>query len=569
MGELGARHDHAYFEALRRGLRWKLLVAYVTPLLVLAIVFHTLYSRTAEEGIHNHLKSIADNQRNTVDLFLQERVSNLRSAFRGTELTGAELAGPMQRVLEDLQRESSTFVDLGLFGPDGTLRSYAGPYPGLLGRNYQAEAWYQALLTGQRGFHISDVFLGFRQKPHFIIAVVRRIDDQPWVLRASVDPEKFGDFVGRSHLVEEAETFIINRQGLRQSLSHDQVNPPDPSPPPVRSGDTLVEHTQVGGQDFLRAVAWLTENDWALVVRIPTARAYAELVTARWVLLAIMAAALVGIVMVVLRSTRRMVARLEAVDTAKQDLTAQLFDAAKLASVGEIAAGVAHEINNPLAIIYEEASMMLDIMNPEFGMQLDMADFSERLGTIKDATMRGRTITRKLLVFARKQDPDPEPTDLNLLIDRVIDVKQTDYAVTNITVHKRFAPQAPIVMVNRNQMDQVMLNLLNNARDAMEAGGELTVKTEVVDGWVRIAVKDTGCGMPAEVVARIFFPFFTTKAVGKGTGLGLSISYGIIKSFGGRIEVNSEVGVGTTFSIYLPIADSSVAPAGGAHGRSK
>ena len=221
---------------------------------------------------------------------------------------------------------------------------------------------------------------------------------------------------------------------------------------------------------------------------------------------------------------------------------------------------MAHEINNPLAIIYEEASMMTDMLDPELGGKPDLEDFKERLEAIRDATMRGRTITGKLLAFARRHDPDPEPSDLNLLVSRVLTVKEHEYALANIEMVREFAPDLPRVMVNRNLMDQVVLNLLNNAHDAIVSHGRrgrLTVRTGRGEGGVTLEVGDNGCGMSPEVLARIFFPFFTTKGVGKGTGLGLSISHGIIESFGGRIDVRSRVDEGSTFTISLPVAPAT------------
>ena len=174
--------------------------------------------------------------------------------------------------------------------------------------------------------------------------------------------------------------------------------------------------------------------------------------------------------------------------------------------------------------------------------------------------MRGRGITSKLLAFSRQHEPDPEPTDLNLLIDRVLEVKSVDFKVSNIEVAKELAAGLPLVRLNRNQLDQVLLNLLNNARDAITGPGRITLRTRQSGKYVEIDVEDNGHGMPAEVLERVFFPFFTTKGVGRGTGLGLSISYGIIKAHGGRIEVNSEVGVGTTFTIMLPATGSKSQP---------
>jgi len=459
----------------------------------------------------------------------------------------------MERMLAELRQESETFVDVGLFDPRGTLVAYAGPHPQLLGKDYSRESWYRRLLSTRRGHVFSDVYLGFRDRPHFIVAISRVLDGEAWVLRASVDPEKFGDFVGSSYLFKDAEAFIVNQDGVRQTLSGQIDAEFVASQVPPRSPETVVSEVEVQGSRYVRALAWLTENDWALVVRVPVDRAYASLSHARLVLTGIMLTAMGFLLYVVFRSTRKIVGKLEKADTAKEDLRLHLFNAAKLASVGEMAAGVAHEINNPLAIIYEEASMMQDILDPQFGQEFKREDFQERLAAIKEATLRGRTITGKLMAFARRHDPDPEPSDINLLLERVLAVKDTEFKTSNIEVVRDHAEGLPQVMINRNQIDQVILNLLNNAKDAIDHDGRITTRTRLNGKSVRIEVQDTGSGMSPEVIERIFFPFFTTKGVGKGTGLGLSISYGIIESHGGRIQVKSKVGNGTIFTIWLPI----------------
>jgi two-component system NtrC family sensor kinase len=553
------RHGHAYFEQLRRKLRWQLLIVYLMPLLLLSAYFHFEYNATMREGVYNHLKSVAEHQRNTVDLFLRERVANLKSAFRSEWLTDPPDPETLFKNLQGLQEENKSFVDLGLFRPDGTLVAYAGPHTYLVGKDYSREAWFQQLSKQEREYFISDVYLGFRGKPHFIVAVRRSEGDRHWALRVSVDPEKFGRFVRSSYLFKDAEAFVVNRQGQRQTFSGEVIPAPEASQVPPKSPETEVTEVEVGGREHLRALAWLTEADWVLVVRVPAAKAYEPISHARLVLVGFLVLTLIVIISVVLRSTRRLVGKLESVDSAKEELRLQLFNAAKLASVGEMAAGVAHEINNPLAIVYEEASMMKDVMNPQFGQKVDLDDFRERLGAITDAALRGRSITGKLMAFARKHDPDPERTGINLLLDRVLEVKEQDFKISNIEVVRDYQDDLPGVMVNRNQMDQVLLNLLNNAKDAIDRTGRITVRTRREDDWVRTDIEDTGRGMTREVLEKIFLPFFTTKGVGKGTGLGLSISYGIVDSLGGRIEVKSAPGSGSTFSIFLPVSEEAQA----------
>jgi two-component system NtrC family sensor kinase len=524
----------------------------LTPLILLAAYFHFAYGATLRQGIDSHLQSIAENQRNTIDLFLRERVVNVVNRFPAEPVSLPPSAAAMDELLAGLRNESSTFVDVGLFDPNGRLVAYAGPHASLLGKDYSAEPWFARVRESASHSYISDVYLGFRDKPHFIVAVSRSRPDGPWVLRASVDPERFTEFVGRCNLMADASTAIVNAAGQRQTTrSADGVPGSLPFVPSRESGTRIVEMS-IDGQGHLVAFAWLSEVDWALAVELPTGKAFAPLWRARLILGLIVLGAVGLIVLFVRRSTDRLVAELERADAAREDLKWQLFNAAKLASVGEMSAGVAHEINNPLAIIYEEASMLKDLLDPELGGQLDRAELLERLGAITDATMRGRAITSKLMAFARRHDPEPEPTDVNELVQQVLALKKNDFNVSSIAIERAFDGELPPVVVNRNQIEQVLLNLLNNARDAIEGAGRVTVCTRLEGRFVAIEVEDSGCGMTAAQLEKVFFPFYTTKPVGKGTGLGLSISYGIIKSHGGRIEVESEVGKGTKFTLLLP-----------------
>jgi two-component system NtrC family sensor kinase len=330
--EVGSRHGHAYFRQLRSKLIWMLLIVFITPLLMLSAYFHFQYSATLRKGIDNHLSSIAENQRNTVDLFLQERVANLRNAFHPDDLSVLSHETEIKKRLAELRRESPTFVDLGLFRPDGALISYAGQFPSLVGKNYSQEPWFQDLINRDRGYVISDVYLGFRGKPHFIVAVRQNTNGRLWTLRASVDPEKFGDFVGSSCLIKEAEAFIVNRQGQHQTFFAKDGHVQQTSIAPKKTSDTQVEEIEFSDSKYLRAVAWLTENDWALVVRVPKADAYAPIRHARIVIVAVMTAALIFTVFLVLSITRRLINRLEEADISKEKLRRQLFNAAKLAS---------------------------------------------------------------------------------------------------------------------------------------------------------------------------------------------------------------------------------------------
>ena len=548
----GNGHDHQYFNNLRRKLRWQLLVTYITPLFLLSAYFHYQYNKTLRQGIDAHLRSMAENKRNTVSMFLQERIYNTKSAFRSEFLPSSDQQ--MGTLLDRLRRKSPTFADVGLFNPGGRLVAYAGPHTQLRGKDYSKERWFREVSRSDQGVFVSDVFLGFRGRPHFIIAVQNSMAGEKWTLRTSVDQEKFADYVARDIHMQDAEAFVINLEGKRQTSSRTGDVGKKVVGKCIKSEETPVAEMADGGQRYLAATAWFSVVDWGLVVRVPTAIALQPVHRARFALVGMLLLALAILVLLVVRRTHKIVNQLEAADRSRTDLRGQLFNAAKLASVGEMATGVAHEINNPLAIIYEEAGMMRDVLDPEFGLEVDPDDFRERLDAVKAAAIRGRTITRQLMAFARKHDVELEPVDINAFLDRVLALKATKLKVSNIEVRRDYAEDLPPALGNLNQLEQVLHNLLNNAIDAIDGPGRIAVRSRREGDTVSFDVEDTGSGMSPELLENVFFPFFTTKGVGKGTGLGLSISYGIIKSLGGRIEVNSEEGVGTTFTVMFPIA---------------
>jgi two-component system NtrC family sensor kinase len=238
----------------------------------------------------------------------------------------------------------------------------------------------------------------------------------------------------------------------------------------------------------------------------------------------------------------------------REELQLQLLHASKLASVGQLATGVAHEINNPLAIIIATTGVIRDMLNPEFNLENSPEKIQLELDTIDSAAFRARTITRQLLDYGRKNPPRPAPCNLNHLLDDVMSgFKQRELEVKNISVHRDYSPELPEIIADPDQLRQVLLNLINNAGDAIDGSGSITIATSREDGKVKVKVTDTGRGMTSEQMKKIFDPFYTTKQPGKGTGLGLSVSLSIVKSMGGAIDVQSMPNAGSSFTISLPI----------------
>jgi two-component system NtrC family sensor kinase len=225
----------------------------------------------------------------------------------------------------------------------------------------------------------------------------------------------------------------------------------------------------------------------------------------------------------------------------------QLVQSEKLASLGQLAAGVAHELNNPLATVLLFSDVMLRESNPDERRRAD-------LETIVRETQRCKTIVAALLNFARQHQIDIHETDLNELIQRVIRIEEKHIKYANVEIITELNPNLPKIQADPAQLQAVLINLMSNAAEAMPEGGQIALRTRPgPPGMITVQVEDTGAGIAPENLPRLFTPFFTTKPLGKGTGLGLAIVYGIIKMHRGQINAQSQVGKGTVFSFNLPI----------------
>lgn len=238
------------------------------------------------------------------------------------------------------------------------------------------------------------------------------------------------------------------------------------------------------------------------------------------------------------------------------ELDLRLLHSQKLAAIGELSAGIAHEINNPLAIITQEVDLARELMadDQQTPPQADLADIRDSLGVIARQVDRCRQITHKLLNFARKVEPVLQEEALEQVIEDMALLVEREARGRDIAILRDYAPDLPPVRTDVPLLRQVILNLLTNALHATPKGGTITLSTRRAEATAVIAVRDTGCGIPPENMATIFDPFFTTKEPGQGTGLGLSLSHGIVARLGGTLAAQSAPGEGATFTVTLPLA---------------
>ena len=421
------------------------------------------------------------------------------------------------------------------------------------------------------------MFYGLRAEPHFIISVRQSDKGRYWILRATIDFRSFNDLVENLRIGKTGFAFILNKTGEFQTKPSAETEDPKMilklmAPDKLGQSPTVMTKKNQKGHQIIYASVDLKQGDWMMILQQDLKDAYAELYDTQRIAIIIMLAGALVIVGTSLVLSRGLIKRISQADREKSQadqeremMSQQVIETGKLASIGELAAGIAHEINNPVAIMVEEAGWIEDLLeeeNPPIEQSDNLDEIHRALRQIHTQGKRCKDITHKLLSFARKTDSRIQEVSINDALDEVVYLSEQRSKYSNIKINKHFENNLPNIQASETELQQVLLNIVNNALDAMEkSGGEINIRSKRKDDVVVITLEDTGPGIAQANLQRIFDPFFTTKPVGKGTGLGLSICYGIINKMGGHIDVQSEVEKGTAFTISLPVNQSKGAQA--------
>ncbi|WP_353118497.1 ATP-binding protein [Nitratidesulfovibrio sp.] len=550
------------YQALRRKITLLLTTAAVVPLLILSVINYHQYRATLTREIVTPVRGLVNKTRHSFELFLAERASTV--SLISQVYSPAELADErnLNRIFRAVKGEFPGFIDLGLIDENGVHASYVGPY-NLKGKDYSTADWYQQ--TRVKGVYVSDVFMGFRRFPHIVIAVQRMTDDgHSWVLRATIDTGQFDRLIASMGLEPESDAFLVNTAGVLQTASRfygavlDQL--PLPMPPMTYETATL-ETTDPAGRDVFITYTYFQHADFVLMAVKPRADIFKPWTTLRSDLILLFVTSVALILSVAFGLTDLLVRRMRASDERRIAAFVQMEHTQKLSSIGRLAAGVAHEINNPLAIINEKAGLAADLM--ELAKDFPERDrFRGLVDAILRSVERCRSITHRLLGFSRRMDVNIEQLDVNDVLKETMSFLEQEALHRSITTSTSLDQAMPRIASDRGQLQQVFLNILNNAFAAVPDGGSVTLATWLRDpDTVGVSIKDNGKGMSDEVLRHIFEPFFTTKKT-SGTGLGMFITYGIIRRLGGDIAVQSKEGAGTTVTVFLPVKAAPTATLG-------
>jgi two-component system NtrC family sensor kinase len=564
--------DSKYYHALGRNIILIVMGVALVPLLLTSGIILERFSTAYQKKVLAHLGELAEKHSQNIDSFLTDRLGDIRVLARSLDFSTVvttdmgfvigDEGGALSRKLSLLREEyGGVYVDLGLVSSDGIQVAYAGPY-NLMLANYAEAAWFKEAARSE--YVISNVFTGLRGSPHFIIATRQSWEGRQWILRATIDFEAFNSLVENLVIGKTGFAFILNIEGKLQTkpryevMLHQEPYVTFLSGQNTRSRISISETIDAAGHEAIVAMAPLKGGQWVLCCQQEKDDAFFDLHMAQYLALVVIFISAGIVVVVAVLLTRRLIQRIAQVDEEKQAMNEKVIETGRLASIGELAAGIAHEINNPVAIMVEEAGWIEDLLADEDPSSAEtLGEFKRSLAQIRTQGARCKEITHKLLFFARKTDPRITSVGINGLMEDVVGLLKQKSRYASVKIESNLTPGLPPIAASPSEMQQVLLNLVNNAVDAIDAGGGTVTLTTRQDGdAVVVEVADTGQGIPEAILTKIFDPFFTTKPVGQGTGLGLSICYGIVNKLGGEISVDSKIGVGTVFTVRLPIEKS-------------
>ena len=554
-----------YYPLMRKNILVSMIIVPFIPFLIMLGIGYYYFTTSLETNTIETITRIVDNHCQMLETFLNERKAGLKlvcSSYGYKELVHPEI---LKNVFIDLQTVSNAFVDIGVFNSDGVHVAYYGPYE-LTGKVYGETDWFREVM--RKGYYISDVFLGYRNIPHFIIAVAEEKEGIKWVLRATIDTTMFNSLVQTVRVGKTGEAYILNREGIFQTDRRSGGNLMGKDPDYkiyslIHDGIKTFIGKDIHSERYLYAAAWLNNGNWLLVVRQEKGDAFVALRSASYLI--VITGLLGGVIIVGLAfyQTDKVIRRIEKLDKERESLSRLLIRASQLAELGEMAAGFAHEINNPLQIIMNEQTLITDIlkvMKRQGSLRQieSLIELEDSVSQISEQIGRCAKITQAIMKFGRKQEPVTEDVLLQDAVDEVRAMVDQNARVHGIKIVMDIPYSIPVIHGDKGQLQQVLLNLFNNAIDSINSrdgfsGGIISLQAiNAENGSVKIFIRDNGCGISPENMKKVFLPFFTTKPAGKGTGLGLSVCYGIIEGMGGTMEVESVHGGGTSFIVCLP-----------------
>jgi len=547
------RHHFDFLRIWKRAVIVTATVALV-PLIIWAFSGYRLTMETIASELELRTSQLISNSWRTVSLFLTERRSVLD--FIAHDHSPQTLQDParLKAILENLNQRFGGITDLGVIDGVGQQITHVGRHP-MANLDYNQLNWFRETLL--RGAYIGELVTGTRSKPHVDFAVKRRMPDGSFfVLHAVLLPQQLTDTIAQIDVGDKGDLFIINDKGVLQTPSryYGPIFSKLSLPIPQYSEKARVfESTDHQKDRIVIGYAHIPDTPFILMMVQPRSERIQPWYKTTWAFSIILAASIIMILLVTLGVATHLVNQIHEADQERVDTMHQVEYANKMVSLGRLASGVAHEINNPLAIINEKAGHIKDIftMTATYAKDPKLIDLVD---SVIATVQRCAEVTRGLLNFSRHLNLSVQTIDLKEIIVEVKNVLAQDAEYRSITVGVQIPEKLPQFETDRGKLEQVFFNLFNNAISAMQDGGHLEIDVlQKSEKYISISFADTGPGIPESDLKHVFDPFFYSKTGHDGTGVGLSVTYALVQEIGGSITVASRPGKGTAFKVDVPL----------------
>lgn len=543
--------DFPYFRRLWNNIVVALFAAAFIPLILIGGGMYYYASSALKAKTLDSLRSEVRQHQKTIDQFLSERIMDLREISRPGNLASLTRPGALEAIFKAMQPAAGGgyFTDLGIIDQQGVHRAYVGPYD-LITKNYKNAQWFKAVMVSE--VYISDVFSGFRQAPHLIIAVKQTENGNPWIIRATIDAVYFDNLVSEI-AAGRGDSFLINGNGIFQTspLRAGQLMGQSSIKTPERFEGIKVEESN----GRIQVMVWLESVPWLSVVRMEQSEVFGlfQRVRTFGIFVFILGAVLIGFT--VLLTTNHLVRRLETKRRNIHLMGQYLRQANKMTLSLQLYTGFFQEINEALVNVDIASTWIGEQIRKTGGLQEVQGKIDENIEQIKAEILRSRATIHQLTSFSQPADPLIVEININAMLNDLIELFRWELYFNNIRVRLDYQDPLPAIRSDPLQLKQVFQNLMFNALSAVEKDGVIKLTTRRIDDLVQVIVKDDGPGIPEDIIENIFEPLFTTDT--KKLGLGLSICRNILEELGGAITVESKSEKGTAFIVELPVRFAS------------
>ena len=522
----------------------------IIPIIIIAFGSTYSFKQLSISDIEMTLKQVTEHRYDVINTFLQSQIDFLLTQINLYPLEYLKEKKNLEALFLALNKDGREreIVDLQLIDTTGKQISYVGPFQERAqGKEYKDTPWFNEVLV--RGIYLSDVFSGSQNHPQFVVALTDPL--KTYIMRATINSYIFNGLLHSAQIGPSGDAFILNSNGEFQTPS--LQNAASLNAIEIRMLKQRHDTEIASDGTFLYSGKWLKGNMWLLIVKTRITDSLERYYDYRNSILLIIGATCNAFLIISIGISRFIVTRLEQADREQTAIDQHMAHIEKMANIGRIATGIAHEINNPLQLIQMQAGWIEELLEeekPDLVVHFD--EYRTSAGKIKRHVNRAGTITHRLLGFSRKISTEYD-VHINELLQETLSFVENEVRMHNIALNLQLDENLPVVRTDGAQMQQVLLNLVDNALDAVGSNGRIDISTRHLGTDILIEIGDDGPGIKPEAMKKIWEPFYTTKDPGKGTGLGLSICSDIVSKLGGTISAENKAQGGALFTIRLPL----------------